>query len=154
MVCDHFAILKVGPALTFAYREAVFALALVENEIVPAGERSNLIPVLDEVMLQYPEHWKKYYTGTSEEVAFKRKFSLSDRIRYYWVQPEVQDALARLLRNLSVLKLPISLLSQFAPLEKAVLSDGGMELTPQNIISVRVSLVLDDYWTACDSGMN
>ena len=32
LVEDHFAILKVGPALTFAYREAVFALELIERE--------------------------------------------------------------------------------------------------------------------------
>ena len=35
LVRDHFAILKVGPALTFAFREAVFALAMMENELVP-----------------------------------------------------------------------------------------------------------------------
>ena len=32
MVKDHFAILKVGPWFTFAFREAVFALAMVEEE--------------------------------------------------------------------------------------------------------------------------
>jgi D-tagatose-1,6-bisphosphate aldolase subunit GatZ/KbaZ len=32
LVEDHFAILKVGPALTFAFREAVLALAEVEQE--------------------------------------------------------------------------------------------------------------------------
>lgn len=31
LVEDHFAILKVGPALTFAFREAVFALAAIEE---------------------------------------------------------------------------------------------------------------------------
>ena len=44
---DHFAILKVGPALTFAFREAVFALAMMENELFPSHERSNIISVLD-----------------------------------------------------------------------------------------------------------
>ena len=34
LVRNHFAILKVGPGLTFAYREAVFALAMMENELV------------------------------------------------------------------------------------------------------------------------
>src|SRR5262249_40081770 len=32
LVEDHFAILKVGPGLTFAFREAVFALAAIEQE--------------------------------------------------------------------------------------------------------------------------
>ena len=42
MVKDHFAILKVGPALTFALREALFSFAMMENELFPAEERSNL----------------------------------------------------------------------------------------------------------------
>ncbi|MEZ5193532.1 MAG: class II D-tagatose-bisphosphate aldolase, non-catalytic subunit [Nocardioides sp.] len=32
-MADRFAILKVGPGLTFAYREAVFALAAIEVEL-------------------------------------------------------------------------------------------------------------------------
>ena len=34
MVEDNFAILKVGPWLTFAFREAVFALAKIEEELL------------------------------------------------------------------------------------------------------------------------
>ncbi len=52
LVRDHFAILKVGPALTFAFREAVFALAMMEDELFSKDERSNLIRVLDDVMIQ------------------------------------------------------------------------------------------------------
>ena len=32
LVIDHFAILKVGPALTFALREALFSLAAIEED--------------------------------------------------------------------------------------------------------------------------
>ena len=39
LVRDHFAILKVGPAATFAYREALFALAAIEAEL-PAAQCS------------------------------------------------------------------------------------------------------------------
>ena len=121
LVRDHFAILKVGPGLTFAYREAIFALAMMENELIRADERSNIITVLDEVMMSRPEHWQKYYSGSAAEQAFKRKYSLSDRIRYYWVQPEVQQALEQLMKNLSTVQLPLSLVSQFAPQEKSFL---------------------------------
>lgn len=150
LVRDHFAILKVGPGLTFAYREAIFALAMMENELVRSSERSNLITVMDEVMLQHPDDWQRYYPGTPEEQAFKRKFSLSDRIRYYWVRPEVQAALDRLMTNLSGLKLPLSLLSQFAPQEMSALIERDALLTPQNIISARVAHVLNRYWHACE----
>ena len=46
MVEDHFAILKVGPALTFAFREAVLALTLIEEALVAEEGRSHLRAVL------------------------------------------------------------------------------------------------------------
>ena len=55
LVEDHWAVLKVGPGLTFALREALFALASIENELVPAGDRSNLVDVVDQVMVDRPE---------------------------------------------------------------------------------------------------
>jgi D-tagatose-1,6-bisphosphate aldolase subunit GatZ/KbaZ len=149
LVRDHFAILKVGPGLTFAYREAIFALAMIETELFPADERSNMLSVLDDVMLRHPQHWQKYYPGTAAEQAFKRKFSLSDRIRYYWVQPEVQAALGRLRQNLSRVEIPFSLMSQFAPEELSILRDEGQALTADNIISKRVRRVLEGYRSAC-----
>jgi D-tagatose-1,6-bisphosphate aldolase subunit GatZ/KbaZ len=138
LVKDHFAILKVGPGLTFAFREAVFALAMIENEIIAKDERSNMIQVLEDVMAAHPEHWKKYYRG---DVAFKRKYSLSDRARYYWVQPESQAAFARLMNNLGGNILPYALLSQFV---------GETNLTAMQVIALKLDKVLDDYWAACN----
>lgn len=43
LVRDHFAILKVGPALTFALREAIFALAQIEQELI-APRKSQRLP--------------------------------------------------------------------------------------------------------------
>ena len=43
MVEDHFAILKVGPWLTFAFREAVLALSAIERELfTPTSQRRDL----------------------------------------------------------------------------------------------------------------
>jgi D-tagatose-1,6-bisphosphate aldolase subunit GatZ/KbaZ len=140
LVRDHFAILKVGPALTFAFREAVFALAMIENELFPKGRRSNLIQVLDEAMLKRPEHWKKYYHGSEPEQEFKRKYSLSDRARYYWVQPDVQNALKSLLQNFGAKPLPHALLSQFV---------GEVNLNAEQVIMLKIERVLDDYRAAC-----
>jgi len=140
LVRDHFAILKVGPALTFAYREAVFALALMEDELVNKDQRSNIIHVLDDVMMKRPNHWKSYYRGNEQEQAFKRKFSLSDRARYYWVQPEVQTALQALMKNLGDDVLPYSLLSQYV---------GEPDLTAAQVIAWKVTRTLNDYVIAC-----
>ena len=140
LVRDHFAILKVGPALTFAFREAVFALAMIENELISKEMRSNLIQVLEDIMLKRPEHWKKYYHGTQPEQEFKRKYSLSDRARYYWPEPEVQNAFAQLMNNFGDKVLPYSLLSQFI---------GETHLNSVQVIELKINKVLNEYMAAC-----
>ena len=146
LVGDHFAILKVGPRLTYAFRQAVFALASLENELFSAGMRSNLLEVIDGVMLHQPQDWQRYYSGSPAEQAFKRKYSLSDRIRYYWPHPEVQAALQRLLRNLGENPLPPTLVSQLIP--EQILRKQEVH-TPQAFILACISAVLQEYATAC-----
>lgn len=145
LVRDHFAILKVGPALTFAFREAVFALALIENELFANHERSHLIQILDDVMVKHPEDWNKYYRGNQTEQAFKRKYSLSDRIRYYWIYPEVQRAFEQLMKNLGGAVLPYSLSSQFI---------GRQGLTATQAIESKVNAVLENYMEAVEMRQN
>ncbi len=137
---DHFAILKVGPGLTFAFREAVYALALIEDELIKKDLRSNIIQVLDDVMVANPEYWQKYYRGDEADQAFKRKYSLSDRARYYWVQPEVQKAFERLMKNLRGKVLPYALLSQFV---------GETNLNAEQVIAWKINKALNDYLAAC-----
>lgn len=145
LVRDHFAILKVGPALTYAFREAVFALAMMEDELFPPAERSNLIAVLDEIMLRHPGYWQKYYSGTPEQQAYKRKYSLSDRIRYYWTQPEVQAAFEHLLQNLKSKPLPLSLVSQFQPEWYKRMREAGWPISIDVLILEKVKAVLQIY---------
>ena len=55
MVEDGFIILKVGPALTFGFREGIFALNHIENELLKYDENvelSNFIEVLDFSMIK------------------------------------------------------------------------------------------------------
>jgi D-tagatose-1,6-bisphosphate aldolase subunit GatZ/KbaZ len=141
LVRDHFAILKVGPALTFAYRESIFSLAMIENECIAADKRSNILHVLDAAMTAAPQYWSEYYPGTAQEQAFHRKFSLSDRARYYWVQPAVQSALNQLMQNLGDGPLPFSLSSQFL---------GQTGLAPRQAITRNIGRVLEDYSAACE----
>ena len=63
---DHFAILKVGPALTFAFREAIFALAQMEEEYLSVKKNvtvSNILNIIENVMIENPKYWQKYYHG-------------------------------------------------------------------------------------------
>ena len=96
MVKDHFAILKVGPWLTYAFREAVFALASIEDEWLGGGREirtSRVREELESAMLRDPSHWKSYYQGDNRTLSFSRKYSYSDRSRYYWPQAQVAASL-------------------------------------------------------------
>ena len=150
LVRDHFAILKVGPGLTFAFREGVFALAMMENELVSSEKQSHIIQALDEAMLANPKYWQKYYSGDERTQAFKRKYSFSDRIRYYWPEPRVQRALNLLLDNLSRQPIPLSLISQFLPKQFDQVQSGRLHPTPQALLMHKVSEVLMTYRRACE----
>jgi D-tagatose-1,6-bisphosphate aldolase subunit GatZ/KbaZ len=152
MVEDHFAILKVGPALTFAFREAVFALAMLEAEWLSSRqelELSNVIQVLDQAMTANPTYWKKYYAGSESRQQFARKYSFSDRSRYYWPQPEVQQALVRLFDNLRQYPAPLTLLSQFLPVQHEKVRAGILPNAPSELINDRITTIMADYAYAC-----
>lgn len=145
LVRDHFAILKVGPALTFAYREAIFALAMMEDEYFSSEDRSYLIRVIDDVMLKKPVHWLKHYPGSEKEQAFQRKYSLSDRIRYYWTEPEVNQAVGKLLHHWEQKPIPRTLISQFMP----DLFEGIRSYTSHDVIRWKIESVLERFKQAC-----
>jgi D-tagatose-1,6-bisphosphate aldolase subunit GatZ/KbaZ len=152
LVEDHFAILKVGPWLTFAFREAVFALAEIEEEWLGgrAGvTTSDLRRVADAAMVAHPEHWRKYYRGSEDELRIARQFSYSDRIRYYWTQPAVEAALERLLANLRERLAPLCLVSQYLPLQYDALRGGTLRNDPGDLIRAKVLGVADLYARAC-----
>lgn len=150
LVEDHWAILKVGPALTFALRESLFALEALEAELIPEERRSNLRRVVEKVMLSEPGRWQKYYHGNQDEQRLLRSYSYSDRIRYYWNVPEIQAAQERLFSNLSETKLPLPLVSQYLPLQYQKVRDGMLSAEPKALVLDHIRSVLKDYVFACD----
>ena len=114
LVQDHFGILKVGPELTFAWREALFALDMIEKENPAISLKSNLRDTVDKEMLENPTNWAPYYKGTDVELSFKRIYSLSDRIRYYWASPTLTEAVDKAIPNYNK-ALSYSLVSQYLP---------------------------------------
>jgi len=150
LVEDHFAILKVGPALTFAFREALFALAHVEEQWPARGaEPSGLRKALEEAMRADPRHWQKYYRGDEVELRFARAFSLSDRVRYYWPSPGVQAAVKRLVANLGRREVPVALLSQYLPWSLPAVRGGTVANEPLALARLRVRQVAEVYARAC-----
>jgi D-tagatose-1,6-bisphosphate aldolase subunit GatZ/KbaZ len=147
MVEDGVAILKVGPALTFALRECLFSLEQIEREL-GARVSSGLAQALEKAMVDDPTHWKAYYSGTAEQMRLARRFSLSDRCRYYWSVPGVHEAVSRLLSNLAAADVPPALLSQFLPIHYRRIREGALSRDPQTILRESVRLVLEDYSAA------
>jgi D-tagatose-1,6-bisphosphate aldolase subunit GatZ/KbaZ len=153
LVEDHFAILKVGPELTFAFREAVFALEAIECELLErrAKDRlSGLRLTLDAAMTGDPRHWQAYYgAGDPESLRLRRGFSLSDRARYYWPVPQVQKAVLRLFANLDTERLPRGLVSQYLPDAVEAAETGPTDGQAARLSRLHVRRVLARYARAC-----
>jgi D-tagatose-1,6-bisphosphate aldolase subunit GatZ/KbaZ len=145
LVEDHWAVLKVGPALTFAMREALFALALIENELVARPSRSNLIEVVERRMLANPEYWQGYYEGDPLTQRTARRYSYSDRLRYYWADDEVDAARRTLLQNLDRTGIPMPLISQFLPYQYDRIRAGDLEPNPQALVIDRIRDAMRPY---------
>ncbi len=148
LVRDHYAILKVGPAVTFALREALWAL----DSIV--AERDGLTrPSLRETALKTlhadPTHWHRYYNATGAALDLQLQYSLSDRIRYYWPQPAIAQAVRKLCEDFDAKASPLSLLSQFLPGAVEALREGRIAVRAHDLIIQHIRGVLQHYAAAC-----
>jgi D-tagatose-1,6-bisphosphate aldolase subunit GatZ/KbaZ len=152
MVEDHFAILKVGPWLTFAFREAVFALGAIEQELLSyrRGVRlSQVREALEAAMLRNPAYWHSYYHGSEDERRLARIYSYSDRCRYYWGDEKVQQELSLLHANLDTCSIPATLLSQHLPSEYEAIRSGWFPTHTEDMIQEHIRAVLHVYAAAC-----
>ncbi|HDR8986112.1 D-tagatose-bisphosphate aldolase, class II, non-catalytic subunit (plasmid) [Burkholderia vietnamiensis] len=150
LVRDHFAVLKVGPALTFALREALFALSFIEDALIgDVALRSRLRDVVDAAMRAQPEHWAPYYRGDEAEQRLARQFGYSDRIRYYWLQPAVAAAVEQLFDNLARQPVPETLVAQWLPDVYAACRAGVLAKAPRAWVRHRIRDVIAHYARAC-----
>ena len=157
MVEDHFAILKVGPWLTFAFREAVFALSRIEREWLGArrGVTVSQVPeTLERAMLHNSIHWKAYYHGDEQELGLARRYSYSDRCRYYWPDEAVQRELKLLVENLSACPPPLTLLSQYLPEGYDGVRAGRIGGDPVSLLHEKIRKVVRIYAAACGARSN
>lgn len=146
MVQDGIAIIKVGPALSYALRESLFALAMIEKQlIVDKTEQSNFIEILEEEMVSNDKYWKKYYTGDNNHIANSRKYSFSDRCRYYFIKPRVEEAIQKLLTNIDQVEIPLGMLHQYMPLQYLKVRDGLLQTKAIELVKDAIICVIDDY---------
>ncbi len=145
LVRDHFAILKVGPGLTFALREALWALDAIEREWIPADQRAGLRDTAVERMRAAPGYWQRYYHGSGRTLDTDLQYSLSDRIRYYWPDPQIEAARVQLFDNLQRDPPPLPLISQYLPHALHALRTGTATADPRSLTIAHLCAVLDDY---------
>ena len=139
LVDSHFAILKVGPSLTFAFREAVMAMARIAE--IAGLPSSGLVEALEQAMDAHPQHWRGYIPPGPDE-RLMRLYGLSDRVRYYWPLPPVQAALGRLLSSLDAARIPPGIVSQAAG---DMLLERGEPTLSGRVIAAKVGAVVDKY---------
>ncbi|MDP3197865.1 class II D-tagatose-bisphosphate aldolase non-catalytic subunit [Tabrizicola sp.] len=140
-----FAFQKVGPALTFAWREALYALDTIRAQNGWASGPS-LPDRMEEVMLANPAHWQAHIHGDSAAPRTERHFGLADRIRYYWPEPKAQQAVQHLLTDLQDKRLPNPLLAaHFCAAEIAIARESRHSL-PRALALARVQSALRPYF--------
>lgn len=146
MVEDGIAIIKVGPALTDAVRQAMFSLSMIEDELIEnKDERSNFIEVLEEEMLKNDKDWKKHYHSDELTNHLLRKYSFSDRSRYYFSNENVVKAQDKLFENLSKTTIPLTMIHQYMPLQYVKVRDGKIKNEPRELVKDSVVCLVEDY---------
>ena len=149
LVRNGFAILKVGPGLTFAMREALYALDRMATEMTPWWQGSSLMAVMEQEMLAHPGFWEPYYAGEPNSQRIMRHFSYSDRIRYYWASPTAEQAVQRLFDHLGSTGIPAPLVSQFLPTLYSRVTSGEVPSVPRALVIEAIRDVLRQYAAAC-----
>jgi len=152
LVDNHFAFLSVGLELTYTMREALFSLAMMENETMigkPGVHLSNYIVELDRAMQSVPSHWQDYYKGNGFEQLVARKYSFYDRSRFFLEDKEVRKTKKRLYDNLTAYPVPPTVMRQFMPHQYESVVAGELENKPKALVMDAVRNVLRRYSRAC-----
>lgn len=134
-----FAFQKVGPALTFAYRQATYALDALRQ---PTGQ---LRTTMEELMLSDPKYWQGHYHGDAPCVRRQRHFGLADRVRYYWPHPKAQAAVSTLMSNMPDTICEAATRATFGTttLERAEELSGSHA---QRLVDAQIELALEPYF--------
>ncbi len=142
LVEDGYGILKVGPWLTFALREALYGLDAIRTA-TGDDRRSTLLATMEALMAGEPRHWQAHYAGSAEQVRLDRHFSYSDRIRYYWDLPDARAATEEIIDDDRAIG--TGLISQYLPRLYEAVRDGLVPPSSRALTLGYIQLVLRQY---------
>jgi D-tagatose-1,6-bisphosphate aldolase subunit GatZ/KbaZ len=125
----------------------LWALSDIATELELMPEASLKETLLGE-MKRDPRYWKSYYTNPGRQ-AFDLQFSLSDRIRYYWSTPVAERACAQLFERLASGSIPLTLISQYLPMQYSAIRDGLLDNDARELVFDGIEQVLRSYDRAC-----
>lgn len=108
-----------------------------------------LVSVIEDVMLEKPENWDKYYHGSPAEQHLQRHYSYSDRSRYYWPQERIAEAVSKLLDLFKDTHIPETMISQHLGGLYSGVRSGKIQPTAHGLIVGSIETVLEDYFEAC-----
>lgn len=152
-----FAIHKVGPALTFAYRQAIYALDAMLDLVEGEARTAPKVPkVMEALMLENPANWVSHYHGDAATVSLLRHFSYADRIRYYWAQPSAQSAVTALIKAVNAADIPAPVWMQFFGNETLARSNEVSKLgnnQAKSKIIAEIQVALAPYFFGCETGV-
>ena len=116
---------------------------------MPDSESSHLLDVVEQVMLDKPANWQHHYSGAEQAARLQRRYSYSDRVRYYWHEPRIQDAIDVLMANLASHPIPETLLSCYLPDQYRAVRAGTLQPDAHSLIISRIREVMRPYAAAC-----
>ena len=134
-------VLKVGPALTLAYREALRGM---ENILHALQGYQGLTTKLLEAMDVDNHNWLTHYHKSHPLVVYQ-KYSFSDRCRYYLDVRGVNQEIGHLKELFDGTDIPLFLVHQYLPLQYYKLRNHEIPLSFDAIVNDMVGLVLDNY---------
>lgn len=100
-------------------------------------------------MLRDRRNWEHHYSGDEATQRLLRRYSYSDRVRYYWNDPDAKRAVHTLISNLRQTRIPETVLGTFLPDEYRAVRAGTLEPDPEALVKHRIRQVLETYSDAC-----
>lgn len=142
-----FGFQKVGPALTYAWRRALYALDQILA--LRLGQAPRIAPVMRDLMERSPNYWRGHYDASDPQIGSLLHLGLADRIRYYWTDETAQAAVNGVLAEFETANIgQIEAAEFFCP---TVISRAGTlgGVTARNLVLAQIQEALAPYlWSS------